>query len=244
MLWKKKENDSDAHARHFLRTTSQPLHARMQGASACLWLWGKTHRRCSDPNPPQICLCVHVRMGGRRPKGTCSHVPPPAGPCVWRVLEAPLLIRGVHVVRRSGAHACVPSPEGGTAHAPVNFPSYVYLPAYFWLLQQKIPGSGLIRTGGGLNWYARWYASKWAWVWSSWSTLVPYFRLFGCIIKAPKIDIHFMSHLSKIWRFNSVSHFITTKRTLTHFYKLLMTRTYIEGKKNSSTIFATNQTFV
>lgn len=117
------------------------------------------------------------------PKGTCT-AGRPLCVCVWRVLEAPLLIGEVHVVRRSGAHACVPGPER-ELHMLRSIKILSRRTYLFWLLQQKILGLGLIRTGG-LSWYARWYASGWAWVWFSWSTLVPYFRLFHCIINVPK----------------------------------------------------------
>jgi hypothetical protein len=107
----KKENDSDAHARHFLRTTSQltaacslALHAAMQGASVCFW--GKTHRRCSDPSKPT-------------PR---EHVPP-AGPCVCLALAC---IGGASANwggargEEIGGSRLRAGPGGGTAHAPVN----------------------------------------------------------------------------------------------------------------------------
>jgi hypothetical protein len=132
------------------------------------------------------------------PQGNMYRRPAPVCVWLWRVLEAPLLIGEVHVVRRSGAHACVPGPEG-ELHMLRSIKILSRRTYLFWLLQQKILGLGLIRTGG-LSWYARWYASERLDVWSSWSTLVPYFRLFGCIIKVLQIDIHFMPHLSLKFR--------------------------------------------
>lgn len=107
-------------------------------------LLGQKHRRvrrCSDPIQPNPRLSAYtwVDEGNRRP-ARCL--------VLWWVMEAPLLIRGAHVVRRSGAHPCVSGPDG-KLHMPRSIKTLshrTYLTPCL-VLQQKTLGLGLISSG-------------------------------------------------------------------------------------------------